>query len=192
MFALIGLGNPGAEYAGTRHNIGFMVIDAVAQTLGGRSFEEGHGEYLIARRQIGSVPGVLIKPLTYMNNSGIAFADVLARFGVLPEETLTITDDIHLSLGTLRIRLHGTHGGHNGLRSIIERLGSVAFPRLRCGIGRPEQTGEDLAEYVLSPFAPGEGPVVAKMILSARDAAIAAVTETPDAIMRRFNGKNIN
>jgi PTH1 family peptidyl-tRNA hydrolase len=187
MFALIGLGNPGAEYAGTRHNTGFMVIDAVADFLGGKAFTYGDGEYLIAERRISSVRSILIKPLTYMNNSGIAYADVLARFGISAERTLTVTDDIHLPLGTLRIRLRGSHGGHNGLRSIIDRLGSLEFPRLRCGIGHTETAGNILADYVLSPFTAEEGPAVAEMVLRARDAAISAVTETPDALMRRFN-----
>ncbi|HUN65566.1 MAG TPA: aminoacyl-tRNA hydrolase [Bacteroidota bacterium] len=188
MFALFGLGNPGAEYAGTRHNAGFMVLDAIASATAGTRFKTGHGPCLMTERTIGASAVLLVKPLTYMNNSGAAVADILERYGIGIGETLTITDDVHLLLGSVRLRRGGSHGGHNGLRSIIDTLGTTEFPRMRCGIGPRPERSEDLPDFVLSPFRRGEAGTLAGMIERARDAALTAVRETLPEAMARFNG----
>ncbi len=167
MKVIFGLGNPGSEYAGTRHNIGFEVLDALALALR-VSFVPGSGEYEIATSRTGS--GILlVKPLTFMNNSGFAVRDVLSEFAVAPEDTLTIIDDFDLPLGTLRLRKQGSAGTHNGLASIIWSLGSGNFPRLRCGIGSDLKPPDKrlTAEFVLSPFAREERKIVEEMIVRA-------------------------
>jgi len=161
--ALFGLGNPGSEYEGTRHNIGFGVLEAVASKLGIR-FVPGRGNYDVAAARGGD--GILlVKPMTFMNNSGDAFRDVLDRYPVALSDTLTIVDDFELPLGTLRLRRSGSAGTHNGLASIIWTLQSDDFPRLRCGIGSPHKPADKrlTADFVLEPFAQDEREAVQHM-----------------------------
>ena len=174
--AIIGLGNPGSEYDGTRHNIGFAVIDAVAQALKIEIFP-GEEEYAIGQSVEGNI--LLIKPLTYMNNSGIAIRDIKDRFNVFTDDLVLVVDDFHLPLGCLRFRRKGSSGGHNGLASIIWHLQSDNFPRLRCGISGTTMPAKksEMADYVLSPFENDELPVVRKMIEHAAEAAIIASTK---------------
>lgn len=178
MLAVIGLGNPGSEYDGTRHNIGFAAVDEAARKLAA-DFRAGRGEYALAEMD----GAVLVKPLTYMNNSGIAVADVLERYALSARDLLVICDDFHLPLGTLRLRRKGSDGGHNGLGSIIYQLRSDDFPRLRCGIA-PEDLpagNESKRRFVLGQFTPAEQDSAAKL---ARRAADFIVTATEISLQR--------
>lgn len=151
---IIGLGNPGLNYYKTRHNIGFRVVDLLADRCGGTWQKRGNAE--IAKIEMHDQPVVLIKPQTFMNSSGEVIA-ALQRDGVKPENILVVHDEMEHPFGKVTTRLGGSHRGHNGLRSIIERCGAE-FGRLRVGIGRPERK-EDVPEYVLKPFAEGENKV---------------------------------
>ena len=173
--AVIGLGNPGSEYDGTRHNIGFAVADAVARKLG-TGFGPGRGEYAAAE----TGAAVIVKPLTYMNNSGVAVAEVLDRYGLGAQDMVVVCDDFHLPLGTLRLRWKGSDGGHNGLGSIIYQLCSEEFPRLRCGIA-PETlpAGKDgKRRFVLDQFTPEEEPAVRELVDRSSDVLITAIKES--------------
>ena len=178
MLAVIGLGNPGGEYEGTRHNIGFDVVDSVAEKIGAR-FTEGRGDYRICQKRFGGRALILVKPLTYMNNSGMAVADIVERYALSLEGLLVVADDIHLPLGTLRLRPAGSAGGHNGLGSIIYHLGSEEVPRLRCGIAGQSMPNDKkfMAQYVLSPFEDAERPIVRKVVHAAREAVLIAWSE---------------
>jgi len=189
MLAIIGLGNPGSEYDGTRHNVGFAVLDAITESLHVR-LRADRGEYLIGSRILGQQEMVLVKPLTYMNNSGLAVKEIVQTYNFPLSQALIVVDDFHLPLGTIRLRMNGTDGGHNGLYSIIYHLQSGDFPRLRCGIGGRTMpvNKKEMARYVLSPFDKDEQPAVKNMIERARDAAIAAATENIESAMSRFNG----
>jgi PTH1 family peptidyl-tRNA hydrolase len=186
--ALIGLGNPGSEYDGSRHNLGFRIIDAIreffdVQLAGGR------GDYRIGTVRVQGQRVLLIKPLTYMNNSGNAVVDVIEYYKMDPGDLLVICDDFQLPLGMLRFRAKGSDGGHNGLRSIIYHLQSEEFPRLRCGISSesmPKRKSE-MAQFVLSEFQKSEKSVVDEMVNRARDAALTFVSEGLTAAMNKFH-----
>ena len=187
MLVVVGLGNPGTEYEGTRHNAGFMVVDL----LSGRwrkPFKPGKGDYLAVRGSVGGRDLALVKPLTYMNNSGAAVLDALRQFDAEAENLLVVVDDFALPLGTIRMRPGGSDGGHNGLYSVISDLRREDFPRLRCGIGRTDQkpTG-DMAEFVLSPFREDELETARQMIARAADAVTEFVTGSITGAMNRFN-----
>ncbi len=175
MLAVVGLGNPGSEYETTRHNVGFRIVDAAAKHLGIR-LTEGTGDYLIGEKNVARTNVVLVKPLTYMNNSGLAVRDIVERYSLRIDELLIIVDDFNVSFGTLRLRMRGSDGGHNGLYSIIRHLDSMDFPRLRCGIGHESKEEPDMADFVLSPFDESELPGLRDMVMRARDAVICAVT----------------
>ncbi len=153
-YLVVGLGNPGREYAQTRHNAGFMLADALAARLGVR-FRRLQFKALTTDARYGKAKIILAKPQTYMNLSGQAVAPLLRFYKIPPERLLVAYDDLDLPLGTVRLRPKGGHGGHKGMRSIIERLGTQEFPRLRLGIGRPPGR-MDAAAYVLQPFSPAE------------------------------------
>jgi PTH1 family peptidyl-tRNA hydrolase len=188
VIAIIGLGNPGNEYDWTRHNVGFMVVDALCEVLSAE-FEAGKGDYLIAAARSHGVPISLVKPLTYMNNCGLAVADVVDRYGLDLRDALIVSDDFNLALGKIRLRPKGSDGGHNGLYSIIYQLQTEEFSRLRCGIGTPIPSGQefDATSFVLSVFNRDEKPAVRKMVESARDAALCFSTEGINAAMDRWN-----
>jgi len=185
---LVGLGNPGSEYSGTRHNIGFEIVDRAAAALGMR-FRSGSGEYTIAEGSMGERALALVKPMTYMNNSGTAVADIMRRNGSTPAEIVVISDDFHLPLGTLRLRLKGSAGGHNGLRSIIEELGTEEFPRLRCGIAGSTLPADksDMKEYVLRPFERDEQGAVDAMVADALRFLRLIIEEGPTQAQQKFN-----
>ncbi len=153
-YLVVGLGNPGREYAQTRHNAGFMLADALAARLGVR-FRRLQFKALTTDARYGEAKIILAKPQTYMNLSGQAVAPLLRFYKIPPERLLVAYDDLDLPLGAVRLRPKGGHGGHKGMRSIIERLGTQEFPRLRLGIGRPPGR-MDAAAYVLQPFSPAE------------------------------------
>jgi peptidyl-tRNA hydrolase, PTH1 family len=164
-----GLGNPGAHYAGTRHNVGFRVADELGRRHRA-AWVPCAGPGLEARCLVRDQPVFLLKPLTFMNGSGAAVTAALDRHQVPAGRLLVVVDDIALPLGRLRMRPGGSDGGHNGLGSVIQELASEAFPRLRCGIaGEEPPAGEFLRDFVLSPFAPTEVPEAEVMIRRAAD-----------------------
>lgn len=183
MKVVLALGNPGARYAETRHNIGWIVADAVASQLHAE-FRPGKGDYYEAHVEWGGQRAVLVKPTTYMNNSGIAARQVLERYGVAAAGMLAVVDEIQFPAGRVQIKPSGSSGGHNGMESLIYHLDSIEFPRLRCGVGRDFGPGE-MAEYVLSPFPKEEEKIVAEMIAEARRTVLAWIAgDTPGAMSR--------
>jgi len=190
MFFVIGLGNPESRYTGTRHNLGFAVADAIAGKLH-ISYKPGQGEYLIATGSARDSSLAIVKPLTYMNESGLAVQELQDHFGTAPDKMLVVCDDFQLPLGQLRLRLRGSDGGHNGLYSIIYHLQSDEFARLRCGIASVTMPKEKhlLADFVLDRFTTEEQPTVKTMIENAADACISAVTEGITKTMNEFNKK---
>ena len=149
MRLIVGLGNPGLKFKLTRHNLGFLVIDKLSRKNSIRLNKRKRNS-LFGRGRIGVQEVILAKPLTYMNLSGEAVGNIIAREGLSPERMMVVCDDVNLELGAIRIRPHGSSGGHNGLRSIVEALGTREFPRLRMGIGGTKKG--DLTQYVLGPF----------------------------------------
>ena len=182
---IVGLGNPGAEYEKTRHNVGFEVVDAVADKAR-ITLEHDKGDVLLGWGRVRRYPLGVAKPLTYMNRSGTAVRTLLGRHGLEPQEILVVVDDINLPVGKLRLRQGGSAGGHNGLQDITDRLGRDDFPRLRFGVGSDFSRGKQ-ADYVLSPFSPDERPIVEEALVRARDAAITFVTDGIVTAMNRFN-----
>jgi peptidyl-tRNA hydrolase, PTH1 family len=187
----VGLGNPGPEYAATRHNVGFEIVDRLARRHGLPGWRR-HGNRLEAAGPVAGAAVVLLKPLTYMNRSGEAVAARLREESFGPEELLVCYDDVALPLGKLRLRPSGSDGGHNGMRSLIARLGSEAFPRLRVGIAPVDADGravqvDDGADFVLSNFRRSEQPIIAEAIERAADAVECALAEGLTIAMNRFN-----
>jgi PTH1 family peptidyl-tRNA hydrolase len=182
---VVGLGNPGRRYEGTRHNIGFAVADEVARRHG-MEFESGRADTLTARRGRGAAALLVVKPLTMMNLSGEAVAGVAGFYKIEPPAILVVADDVNLPLGRLRLRKGGTAGGHNGFRSIIECLGTGEFPRLRVGVGRGDPR-RDLADHVLARFDGDERDEVERTIARAADAVETFLAEGIEAAMNRYN-----
>ena len=188
MFRLIvGLGNPGRGYADTRHNVGFMVVDEIARRHGidWTSGPSQLAETLIAKR-FGDEPVMVAKPLTYMNNSGDAVAGLVRYFDVRHDDLFVVVDEAALPFGRLRARARGSAGGHNGLKSIIERLGTTEFSRLRLGVGRGDGR-RDLADHVLARFERGEQADLETLITRAADAAEMFAAEGISKVMNAFN-----
>lgn len=184
MKLVVGLGNPGDRYAGTRHNVGWMVLDRLADRAGkaGRGRQRDAAESVVIRAAGEEL--LLAKPLTFMNDSGVAVRKLLARERVPLGEMLVIADDFALPFGKLRFREAGTHGGHNGLRSIIGELASEKFSRLRIGIGEP---GRGAVDHVLSTFAPEEKARLSVLLDAAADAVEAWAREGTAKAANRFN-----
>jgi len=186
MRLVVGLGNPGDRYRRTRHNVGFMVADALAARAGVARWRE-EADAWTAEARVGGESVLLVKPATFMNRSGVAVERLLAARGGGAGDLVAILDDVALDLGTLRIRERGSHGGHNGLRSLIEGVGSDEFARVRVGI-RKGDAQEDLAEYVLSEFPEDDVLVVQEMVGLAGDAVECLLREGAGEAMNRFNG----
>ncbi len=182
---VVGLGNPGARYADTRHNLGFRVVDELARRHSFGAVDEFACNALVKAQ--GAL--LLVKPQTYMNRSGHALRCLVERHGFTPQDFLVVYDEIHLPLGKLRLRPQGSPGGHRGLESVLESLATDRVPRLRLGIA-PAQlpAGSELAEFVLTPFAADELPSVEEMIERAAEACLVWATEGPAVAMQRFNG----
>ena len=181
---IVGLGNPGPRYAITRHNIGFMVVDRLAAEGGGRWVDD-LGCSCTAAVEMASTEVLLVKPQTFMNRSGEAAAALAGRREMTPEQVLVVLDDFLLDFGRLRARRGGSDGGHNGLASVLERLGSAAAPRLRMGIG-PVPEGEDDIDFVLAPFDRRQD--VDGLVDRGCRAVECLVAEGVEAAMNRFNG----
>ncbi|MDI6803192.1 MAG: aminoacyl-tRNA hydrolase [Bacteroidota bacterium] len=190
MYFIIGLGNPGPEYEGTRHNVGFRVIDTLCERLNTKLFA-GRGEYFISFTTYQGKKVGLVKPITYMNNSGLAIVDLIERFKAVPENILVVCDDFEIPLGTLRLRQRGNDGGHNGLFSIIHHIQKQNFPRLRCGIAgvTMPRVKTEKAQYVLSTFEENEKPIVDEMITKARNASLTFLSDGIASAMNKYNTK---
>lgn len=188
-YLIVGLGNPGREYRETRHNIGFMLADHLAHRLGA-SFSRLESKALVTKAEYQGKRLVLAKPQTYMNLSGNAVGS-LARFYKVPLQNLLVAyDDVDLPLGTIRLRPGGGSAGQKGMGSIIERLGTQEFPRLRLGIGRPPGRME-AAAYVLQPFKKDEIELLPELMERAVDAVLVFITNGLEAAMNQFNGMTI-
>jgi peptidyl-tRNA hydrolase, PTH1 family len=183
---VVGLGNPGPQYRDTRHNVGFWVIDELASRWQLQQTWRERDDALYLKQAGGSV---LAKPLTYMNLSGFAVSKLRQFFQIEPADLLVIVDEVALPLGRLRARPRGTAGGHNGLNSVIEQLGTNEFPRLRLGVGRGDGR-RDLADYVLSKFDADERETIQAATLRAADAAEMFISEGITRVMNTFNAAN--
>lgn len=184
-FLIAGLGNPGYEYDNTRHNVGFHVVEELS-IRHNTPWKPGKGEYLYSRFLSSEADVILMKPLTYMNNSGYAVRQAVESFAVSLRNLIVVVDDLAFKTGTIRIRTKGTDGGHNGLRSVIYHLNTIDFARIRCGIGHGV-TPRSMSEFVLSPFDPEEREAVDVMIKRAADAAETAVHAGIAQAMNEFN-----
>ena len=187
MKLIVGLGNPGREYRETRHNVGFMVVEEIARryALSWAQAPSQVPDAFIAKRY-GTEPVLLAKPLTYMNLSGEAVAALMRYFDVAPSDILIVVDDADLPFGRLRARARGSAGGHNGLKSIIERLGTTEFSRLRLGVGRGDDQRK-LSDHVLSIFERGQRAELESFITRAADAAEMFAAEGILKVMNTYN-----
>lgn len=183
MKLVVGLGNPGRGYRGTRHNVGWDALDVLARR-GNVDISRDEGYSVAGRGVIGGQHVWLVKPQTYMNLSGIAVREIAHRRRVEPHEILVIYDDMDLSVGTIRVRAQGSAGGHHGMASVIDELGTNAIPRVRIGIGRP---GTGAVDHVLSRFDTGEAPVMREAVERAADAVEVILREGIEQAMDRFN-----
>jgi peptidyl-tRNA hydrolase, PTH1 family len=180
---VVGLGNPGRKYAGTRHNVGFEVVDALAARHG-LEWEGAPAEAVLAKWR--SAGALLVKPLTFMNLSGYAVGELLRYFKVDLADLLVIVDEVQLELGRLRARGSGSAGGHNGLKSLIEQLGTDEFARLRLGVGRGDER-RNMGDHVLDTFDRDEQAVASEAIVRAADAAEVFVSNGLAPMMNKFN-----
>ena len=196
MKLIVGLGNPGQEYRDTRHNVGFMVADALVdrwrvpdqwrekfEALQIKTTVGGSDQRLVAG---GDHQVIVAKPLTFMNLSGQAVASLAGFYKIDPADVFIVTDDVALPLGKLRARRDGGAGGHNGLKSIIQHLGTQAFPRMRVGVGRGAN-GRDLSDHVLGRFEAAERDTVSAAVLRAADATEVFISEGIERVMNAFN-----
>lgn len=184
---IVGLGNPGNEYAETRHNAGFLAVSYIARKLG---IEINRAKYkaLCAECVIGTKRTLLMLPQTYMNNSGEAVRAAMDFYKIEPENVLVIYDDISLACGKLRIRQKGSAGGHNGIKSIIEHTGSDAFPRIKIGVGEKPHPEMDLANWVLSSFGKEELKILTEKFENVYLAAELINSGDINTAMNRYNG----
>jgi peptidyl-tRNA hydrolase, PTH1 family len=182
---IAGLGNPGEEYTGTRHNIGFELIDRLSDVLS-ITIGPGNGSFLVGEGQFKGSPVQLVKPFTYMNRSGPAIKKALQSFREPIHLCLICYDDINLEPGTIRIRPKGSHGGHNGLANIIDTLQTNEIPRLRIGIGNNFARGQQ-SNYVLSPFTNKERIIMDETLDTAAEAVLVFIRDGVDEAMNRFN-----
>ena len=185
-YLIVGLGNIGAEYADTRHNIGFDVLDALAEASNTSFTTDRYGAVATLRSKGHTL--VLLKPSTYMNLSGDSIAPTAGFFKIPADHVIVLCDDITQNPGKLRIRPSGSAGGHNGLKSIIARLGGENFPRIRIGVGAKPHPDYDMADWVLSKFAGEDLKTITEAIRKAADAVECLIQEGPDKAMNRFNG----
>lgn len=182
---IVGLGNPGPEYRNTRHNVGFCVADLLAERFK-TGFDREKYNGLLADAVIEGERALFLKPMTFMNLSGECAARAMRYQGLTPEDLLVVVDDVNLPLGKLRLRTSGSAGGHNGLISIIQHLGTDAFARLRLGVGRSD-AGKQLRDHVLGRFTPSEKEPVDDMVKQAADAVECFIRNGITPAMNRFN-----
>lgn len=186
---IVGLGNPGKEYAATKHNCGFLAIDLIAKELGCK-IDKGKFQGLYGQTTYQGKKLYLLKPQTYMNLSGRSVLQMSAYYNIPPERILVLFDDISLEPGRLRIRSDGSAGGHNGIKSIIAELGSQNFPRVKIGVGAKPHKDSDLADWVLSGFTASEEKAMAVSLKNAADSALCIVERGVYEAANRFNGSH--
>ena len=187
-FMIVGLGNPGREYETTRHNMGFMVLDILAEKLG-VEIKKLKAKALIGECRMGGSKVILVKPQTFMNLSGQSVCELMSFYKIPAENVLVIFDDITLDAGKLRIRRNGSDGGHNGIKNIIYLSGSDAFPRIKVGVGKTPHPDYDVKDWVLSsPKGEDAENIKAALIRAAEAAEFMATTRDIDKAMNRFNG----
>jgi PTH1 family peptidyl-tRNA hydrolase len=187
MKLIVGLGNPGREHRETRHNVGFMVVEEIARRHGiGWAVGPSQIAETLVGKKFGAEPLMLAKPLTYMNLSGDAVAGLTRYFDIAHEDLFVVVDEAALPFGKLRARARGSAGGHNGLKSVIERLGTTEFSRLRLGVGRGDGR-RDLADHVLAKFEKGEQADLETLIARAADAAELFAAEGIAKVMNTYN-----
>jgi len=179
------LGNPGSQYANTRHNVGFMVLDILTSKLKA-SMPKTKFDGLIFNAKIGDKKIILVKPQTYMNDSGRCIGQIMNFYKLQPENLVVIYDDIDLPEGKVRIRAQGSAGTHNGMRSIVTHIGQQ-FPRVRVGIGQPPVKEMDLADYVLGKFSKDSQKIMEETILYAADSVIEIIKNGVDSSMQKYN-----
>jgi PTH1 family peptidyl-tRNA hydrolase len=175
---VVGLGNPGTEYEATRHNVGQRVLDRLAETFHRRWQREGRT--MVSRGQWRGIPVHLVKPVSFMNVSGPVVADALRRSEADPSDLILVYDDIDLPLGTVRVRMRGSHGGHNGARSVIEALGTEEIRRVKVGVGRPEHKSA-VPDHVLAPFDAAETEMVETAVATAAERVLDLLGKTARA-----------
>lgn len=187
-FLVVGLGNPGSKYWNTRHNVGFAALDALAEQLHAKvdrvKFQALTGTATLEGQKL-----ILLKPTTYMNLSGDAVQAAARFYKIPPERILVMFDDISLDPGRLRVRKNGSAGGHNGIKSIISRIGSQEFPRVKIGVGAKPHPDYDLADWVLSTFPYDQREFMDETYKRAAQAAVTVITQGPEAAANRFNSK---
>ena len=186
---MVGLGNPGNTYQYTRHNAGFMVADKIAHDFK-IEFTNKKFDSVFGRGFVEDVDILLVKPMTFMNRSGPPVQKLAHYYRIQCEDMLVIHDDIDLAYGRLKIKEKGGHGGHNGIRSLMDAFGKGDFVRLRIGVGRSE-TGENVTGHVLGRFSPAQSRNLDRIITGARDAAIAILSQGTKAGMNLYNGRNL-
>ena len=184
---IVGLGNPGSQYAKTRHNCGFRAIDILSQKLSCKvdkaKFQGLYGQTVVGGNKI-----YLLKPQTYMNLSGGSVLQLSAYYNIPPQRIIVLFDDISLPPGRLRVRADGSAGGHNGIKSIISELGSQDFPRVKIGVGAKPEPDRDLADWVLSSFSAAEEKSLTKALENAADAALYIIEKGVPETANRYNG----
>ena len=186
---VVGLGNPGNKYEDTRHNAGFRVADKIAQDFN-LSFNKTKFDTILGRGFVEDADVLLAKPMAFMNRSGPPLQKLAHYFRIPGEDMLVIHDDIDLAFGRLKIKEKGGHGGHNGIRSIMDAFGGGDFARLRIGVGRSE-AGENVTDHVLGPFSDDKSEMVARIIAVARDAVVTVLGEGMKVGMNAFNRKDL-
>ena len=184
---LVGLGNPGDKYDNTRHNVGFAAIDQLAEELR-VPVQKLKYRALTQTVELGGAKVLLMKPITYMNLSGEAVGEAARFFKIPADHVLVLSDDVSLPLGKLRIRKGGSAGGHNGLKNIIQHLGTDQFPRVKIGVGEKPHPDYDMADWVLGKFAGEDLKTITQAIQRAGKAAECYIHDGPDRAMNRFNG----
>ena len=186
---IVGLGNPGKEYERSRHNCGFRALDILAKDLG-CSVDRGKFQGLYGQTTYQGKKLYLLKPLTYMNLSGRSVLQMSAYFSIPPQRIIVLFDDISLEPGRLRVRADGSAGGHNGIKSIIQELGSQSFPRVKIGVGAKPHPDYDLADWVLSSFSAQEEKALSVSLPNAAQAALAIIDHGVPEAANRFNGSH--
>jgi len=185
---VVGLGNPGKAYGNTRHNAGFLVLDELAARSEVRFRRGWLSSAQTAKAVVGGASVLLARPLTFMNRSGQAVAGLMRKRGLGLEDLIVVSDDVELAVGQVRVRRQGGAGGHNGLRSVMDHLGTQVFARVRVGVG-PRPTGEDLVDYVLGKFSREEREKMMDVVKTAADAVESIIEDGLDQAMNRFNQK---
>jgi PTH1 family peptidyl-tRNA hydrolase len=191
MDLLVGLGNPGRSYTKTRHNAGFVVMDYLAQRFR-LDFRAGKGEYDVAEWNRDGRRVWVLKPLTYMNNSGIAVREFTQFYKITARHVMVVCDDAALPVGRIRMRTGGSDGGQNGLKSIIYHLNTDEFPRLRIGVANDRMRERDLADFVLSPFDADEAKIMEDVVKTAGEALVDYLDRGIDYAMNRYNRLMLN